>query len=65
MTVWCWVTDLSTRHRYDVPLHRLAALEAAGAVREIPTRRRRSHNPRPAKHFRPLGRARLPGASAG
>lgn len=55
MTVWCWVKDLATKHRFDIPIQRLDHLEAIGAVREIPGRRRRSANPRPAKPFRPLG----------
>lgn len=54
MTIWCWVKDLATGHRYDVPLQRLDRLEEIGAVREIPGRRRRAAAPRPAKHFRHL-----------
>lgn len=54
MTVWCWVRDLGTGHRYDLPLARLAALEAELAVQEIPGRRRTSVQPRPPKHFRRL-----------
>lgn len=55
MTVWCWVRDLHTGHRYDVPLSRLAGLEAAGAVREIPGRRRRAYVARRPKPLRRLG----------
>lgn len=65
MTIWCWVRDLSTNHRYDVPIGRLDHLEAIGAVEEIPGRRIRAANPRRSKVFRPLGRIRKPGRSAG
>jgi hypothetical protein len=51
VTVWCWVRDLSTGHRYDIPLQRLDHLEAIGAVREIPGRRRRAAAARMPKHF--------------
>jgi hypothetical protein len=64
MTTWCWVQDTSTGHRYDVSLQRLARLEAIGAVREIPNRRRRARFARPAKHFRALGaRSKSPATS--
>jgi len=52
--IWCWVSDLATRHRYDIPLQRLDHLEAIDAVREIPGRRRVSAGPRPAKHYRDM-----------
>jgi hypothetical protein len=54
VTVWCWVRDLSTGHRFDIPVSRLDQLEAAGAVEEIPGRRRTAHHPRKPKHFRRL-----------
>jgi hypothetical protein len=51
MTIWCWVRDTATGHRYDIPLDRLDALEARGAVVEIPGRRRDAIQPRRPKHF--------------
>lgn len=66
MTLWCWVRDLSTGHRYDVPIGRLDYLEAIGAVEEIPGRRIRAANPRASKVHRPLGvRPRKSGHRAG
>jgi len=60
-TVWCWVRDLATGHRYDVALQTLDRLLAAGAVAEIPGRRIRAINPRPSKRFVDLaGRRSVP-----
>lgn len=56
MTIWCRVRSLRTGHHYDVPIERLDALAAAGRVEEIPGRRIRATNPRPAKPHRRLGR---------
>jgi hypothetical protein len=60
MTIWCWVRDLRTGHHYDVPLGRLDHLEAVGAVREIPGRRRRAHAARHPKPFVDKGRRAKP-----
>lgn len=61
MTIWCWVADQTTGHRYDIPITALDRLEASGAVREIPGRRRMATAARRAKHFVDLsGRRAVP-----
>jgi hypothetical protein len=66
MTIWCWVRDTTTGHRYDIPLDRLDTLEARGAVVEIQGRRREATQPRRPKHFVRLAElARTTGRQAG